>query len=42
MRALRDSQFHGLVDISSFHWEWEQGEDPETVAAALVNHMTEE
>lgn len=38
-RTLNGLKFTGTVDITRFEWDWENGDDPETVAEAFVNEQ---
>lgn len=41
-RTLKELHYNGPCDMESFHWDWEQEENPQTVAEAFVNEMNAE
>lgn len=41
-RTLKELNYTGPVDMESFMWDWEQDEDPQTVAEAFIIEMNAE
>ena len=35
-RTLKELHYQGPCDMESFHWDWDQDEDPQTVATAIL------